>query len=307
MGTSNETIEEMLARFEEEDKKFEEMRNDPAYDGESPSLTKAEELEFYRERAIRNKADILRMVEDLKDYFNRSAKKRGLPIERLIPLLDQFAREISELEIMELLQDWWQYGIAVRETDITLRLDHTEVYYDYPASFGEKNMPVLSADQSFAIHTTKARLLSPEEYGQLHGVSDGTVRQWIRRGKIRSASKFGKEWRIPELVQVPSGHYVAGSYSWKVELPDVPEEFAYLNQFDNVSISSVRGEKDKWYVRFDSREMGSKAREEYLDSKAKERLELYLIAEPLVDCDNNYFGDFCDKTGASMVEVDEDE
>ena len=89
---------------------------------------------------------------------------------------------------------------------------------------------------------------------------------------------------------------MAGGYSWKEELPDVPEEFAYLNQFDNVSITSARGEKDKWYVRFDRWEMGSKAREEYLDSKAKERLDLYLLAEPLVDCDNNYFGDFCDKT-----------
>lgn len=306
MGTKNETIEEMLARFEEEDKKFEEMQNDPAYDGESPSLTEAEELEFYRERSLRNKDDILKMVEGLKDYFNRTAKKHDLPIERLIPLLDQFAKEVSELEIMELLQDWWQYGIAIRETDITLRLDHTEIYYDYPSSLWEKNAPVLGADQSFAIHTTKAKLLSPEEYGQIHGVSGGTVRQWIRRGKIRSASKFGKEWRIPELVRVPSGHYVAGSYSWNVELPDVPEEFSFLNQFDSVSISSVRGEKDKWYVRFDRWEMGSKAREEYLDSRAKERLELYLIAEPLVDCDNNYFGDFSDKTKPS-VDADENE
>lgn len=41
------------------------------------------------------------------------------------------------------------------------------------------------------------------------------------------------------------------------------------------------------------------AKKEYYDSKAKERLELYLIAESLVDCDNNYFGEFCDKTRLS--------
>ena len=45
---------------------------------------------------------------------------------------------------------------------------------------------------------------------------------------------------------------------------------------------------------------------EDLDGKAKERLELYLLAQPLVECINNYLGDFFDKTLQEWAE-EEDE
>lgn len=49
----------------------------------------------------------------------------------------------------------------------------------------------LVEDEDFTIHQTNARLLSLEEYGGVYGVAADTVRQWIRRGKIRSAVKLG--------------------------------------------------------------------------------------------------------------------
>ena len=91
MGTKNETIEEMLARFEEEDKKFEEMQNDPAYDGESPSLTEAEELEFYRERSLRNKDDILKITSIVL------LKSTTYPLNVLFPSLISLRRRYQNL------------------------------------------------------------------------------------------------------------------------------------------------------------------------------------------------------------------
>jgi Predicted site-specific integrase-resolvase len=301
MKNTEKTNDDFLIQKGELDKEFKKKIQDFVYDGEFPTLTAAEEVEFYRNRALRNKDDILQKVEYIKKYFKVKAKERKIPIERLIPLLEQFKEEMYTIRLMDITQDWWQYCISVRETDVALKLEHTKIYYDHPDNIEhsdcmqKENVPYLASDQSFTIYTTRAKLLSPEEYGKLHGVSDGTVRQWIRRGKIRSAAKYGKEWRIPELARISAGHYMSASYSWNEELPDVPEEFAYLNMYNHVEIFSVKGEKDKWRASFDDWKHIKEDRDEYFDSKVKERLELYLMAEPLVECENNYFGEFRDK------------
>ncbi len=283
----------------EEERQMKERQKDPAYDGFSPSLTTEEELVFYRDHSIRTKSEILAATDQIKKQLQNSASDRPIPTERLLPLLDAFSQEITALQLMDLDQEWWQYEIAVRDTGITLSLCHTEIIYDYANIPGEKNQPGFLPNQVFPIHTTRAKLLSPDEFGALYGVSGGTVRQWIRRGKLRSASKFGKEWRIPELTRVASGeHYVDGSYSWDQELPDPPEGFEELNEYDHASISSVRGQKDLFQVcftRWDGEGETDDSWYKVISRKAKEQLELYLISEPLVECINNYYGEFIEK------------
>ena len=295
-------LEEVQALYERKLLLMEERRNDPAYDGSSPSLTKKEERAFFRSFAIRTKEDILEAVGNIREHYRTGGGSVQMPLEKLLPLLDRFSEEIAGLRLMNLTQDWWQYEITVRETDITLSLASTMICYDRGRNWEEKNRPFLIPEASYPLVSTRARLLSPEEFGALYGVPAGTVRQWIRRGKLRSASKFGKEWRIPELTVVRSGeHYVNGDYAWKTELPDVPEEFACLKDYRACSISSVRGVNRQWSAAL-SREEGEQ-KLLTLDSGAKERLELYLIAHPLVECVNNYLGDFLDKTLQEWAEA----
>ncbi len=291
--------------YREEERLMKERRGDPAYDGFSPSLTPEEELAFFREHSIRTKAEILAVTAQIKKQLQNRKPDRLIPTERLLPLLDAFAQEVTALWLMDLDQDWWQYEISLRDTGITLSLCHTEIMYDWGKTPEEKNQPFFVCNQMFPIHTTRAKLLSPEEFGALCGVSGGTVRQWIRRGKLRSASKFGKEWRIPELTRVASGeHYVEGGYSWTQELPDLPEGFEELNAYNHVSISSVRGQKDLYQVCFslwkDDEETENTCYK-VIGRKAKEQLELYLIAEPMVECINNYYGEFFDRTVSDAV------
>ena len=302
-------LDRVQALYEEKIRLSEDMKDDPAYDGSSPSLTPEEELAFFQSHAIRSREDVLASVEKIKEHYARNAKKDKYPVARLIPLLDRFAGEISACRLMELTQPWWQYEITVRETEITLSLVPTEVLYDRGRSWGEKNRPfLLPVQEAFPILTAKAALLSPEDFGKLYGVSGGTVRQWIRRGKIRSASKFGREWRIPELTIVPNWeHYIDGNYLWHQELPDVPEEFSCLNAYRQIALSSVKGKKDLWHVNLsDGVKEDAETASFDLDGKAKERLELYLLAQPLVECINNYLGDFFDKTLQEWAE-EEDE
>ncbi len=288
-------VDELLSLYEQQNLLMKEKARDRTFDGYSPSLTKAEERAFFRENAIRNKADILTAAEKIRDYYRSDRAGEDLPQAQLMTLLDRFSEEVSHISIMDLTQDWWQYSIEVTETEISLSLVKAEIMYDYGTKWYEKNRPFLLPVEVFPLFTTRAKLLSPEDFGALYGVSGGTVRQWIRRGKLRSASKYGKEWRIPELSVVHSGeHYSIGTYSWNTELPDVPEEFAFLNRYRLASVSSVRGERDRWEVYLSDGEMEEETLP--LDGKTKERLELYLLAEPLVECQNNCLGEFLTKS-----------
>ena len=276
---------------------------DAAYGAGSPDLTKKEKLAFFRANAIRSKTDILSTVKAIREYYLSDRVQQDLPLEQLMTLLDRFYEEISRLHLMNLTEDWWQYEITVRETDITLSLVKTEVVYDSSWKKYGKSNPILLPMQVFPFYTTRARLLSPEDFGALYGVSGGTVRQWIRRGKLRSASKYGKEWRIPELSVVHSGErYSRGTYSWSMELPDVPEEFAFLNEYCAASVSSVRGERDQWEVLLSKRD-SYEEKTLPLDSGAKERLEIYLLGEPLVECLNNCLGDFLTKSSQDWADM----
>ena len=53
---------------------------------------------------------------------------------------------------------------------------------------------------------------SPKRFAQLHNVSETTVRQWIRIGKIRTAIKVGNTWDIPADIPKPSHGFLACTY-----------------------------------------------------------------------------------------------
>jgi hypothetical protein len=43
--------------------------------------------------------------------------------------------------------------------------------------------------------------LTPEQYGELHRVTDQTVRNWIERGELPDAVAGPKGWKIPRTAQ----------------------------------------------------------------------------------------------------------
>ena len=76
--------------------------------------------------------------------------------------------------------------------DISLFLEH------YKVLFPAKGMPIMEVknDERYCLLTMKAKLLTVDEYAKLHRIEHVTAVTRIRRGKLRSAVKFGKEWRI---------------------------------------------------------------------------------------------------------------
>ena len=123
-------------------------------------------------------------------------------------------------------------------------------------------------------------------------MEQGTVRQWIRRGKIRTAYKEGKEWKIPELSPPPSRGYEGAQYKWIYGLDNLPEEYSFLADYVIATFYQDMKDKSKYHVllvskeTFTSKNPGNvaptKNQELLLDAKEREKLELFMIAHPQI-------------------------
>ncbi len=271
---------------------------------EEADLTPEEEYEFYSKYALRTKEDILTEIKVKQNKMRENdLKVRSEEFyQRLHLLLDIFYDEISSHLLMEPLDNFWGYSIKIRETGIELLLEHFLILYDhvgkdFPEWWKYNSTHFLVSDDGYSILEVRSKLLTLEEYGNVYGVGAGTVRQWIRRGKLRSASKFGNEWRIPELADKPNRGYSSGTYSWKIELPDPPAEIPDINYADTIDIYKNKN-TGTWTAVLTHRDKEGSSKRLSLDNKTKEKLELYLISHPLVECLNNYIGDVSQKDGS---------
>lgn len=263
---------------------------------DEPDLTEEEEKGFYNERGIRTKSQLLKEILNTKarltNFKDESRKKCQAYYSRLAGLIDRFYRDVESMFLMEVLSDWWGYGFTIKETGIILKLEHLVVMYDDNITLENPNAEkhFLMEDESFTIHETKAELLSLDEYGNIYNVPGDTVRQWIRRGKIRSAVKFGNDWRIPELVDRPQRGYTPGHYVWDEEIPNPPEEIPDINDFNSLSIQPSK-ETGVWVAMLNSYDKQGESDGRAMTGKMKEKLEVYLISHPLVECINNFLGE----------------
>lgn len=280
---------------------------------EEPDLTPEEEYEFYKKYALRTKKDLLTEIRNTQEEIRESDEKNNRSNEfynRLDRLFDLFCEEIESHVIMEPLDCFWGYSFSVRETGITLSMNHFMLLYDYvpkdyPNWWKYSSTHCFASDDRYSLIETRAKLLTLEEYGRIHEVEAGTVRQWIRRGKLRSATKIGNEWRVPELADKPVRGYSDAHYYWKTDLPNPPEEIPDINEVDSL-YTYKNLHTGEWTAKLMCMNKKGTDREVVLDLKAKEKLELYLISHPLVECLNNHIAEVSQKNGSEyeMMKVD---
>ena len=254
-------------------------------------ISEEEKLDFYNETALRTKEDILKDIDSLiakSDAKAETKEKHSQAFyERYKDLLNRFRDEIEKCTFPQKLEDWWRYEYEVRESGITLSLKHADMFDIERDDYIFEHM-----DTTFTLKQIKAKLLTVEQYAQAYGVTTTTVRQWIRRGKIRTAIKLGSEWRIPELAEITERGYKSGHYERKEYLTDVPAEYAFINDYDYIDIDQNEEHKEYFDLcfskKFDSAKVPREEWEKYykeiqLDQKEREKLELYLISNPLVE------------------------
>ena len=143
-------------------------------------------------------------------------------------LLDLFYARVEKTILPKQLEDWWFYSYDVSYRGIHLYLNHYKAVYlnEEKTESGFEEL-----DQVFKLLEIPAIMLTVDEYAKLYQVEQVTVRQWIRRCKLRTVLKEGKEWRISVLTDVPGRGFEPARYRWFKELSDLPPEFEYLNLY----------------------------------------------------------------------------
>ena len=235
--------------------------------------------EQLREHWLTTKEDILTWLagemQRVTDQSKIDKKHSAAFYYAYTKLLTRFYKKIEETVLFKQLEDFWHYTIGVSSAGAVLSLCYLP---DYKVDKEKETITLYGAGQQLPIIQVRGRFLSVEEYAAEYDVGAGTVRQWIRRGKIRTAIKVGKEWIIPELTELPGRGYQSASYMYNGTLSDLPEEYEFLKGYTVVMINQDREDRQKFKVTIAA---GGKAPvERMMDAKEREKLELFLISHP---------------------------
>lgn len=199
-------------------------------------------------------------------------------------MIRNFKRKLELTVLPKHLEDWWRYTYELSHKGVRLYVEHINTVW-LNEETGELDEETV--DQVFPLISYDARMLTVDEYAKLYDVEPVTVRQWIRRGKLREAEKVGKEWRISELTDVPGrARYEPATYKWISRLKGIPEEFAFLSDYTNIDIRKrelnvTEADPEITFIAFlSSRAERGDGVAVRLTDAAKDRLEAYLIANP---------------------------
>ena len=249
-------------------------------------------LEVIRERECTTKAAALKRLKKKIDRYGEEAdtnpKYPKTYYALMIVLLNMFYEKIDKAVLFEELPDYWTYGFTFEYDEFSLNLEHIKEY-----KLDEDNEYRSSRyDAVYKLVTIRPTSFTVDQYAKFYQVEQGTVRQWIRRGKIRTAYKEGSEWKIPELSPPPSRGYEGAQYKWIYGIDNLPEEYNYLSDYVIATFYQDIKDKSKYHVLLVSKETfvsenpgdvaSTKNREMLLDAKEREKLELFMISHPQI-------------------------
>ena len=249
----------------------------------SDFFTDDDKKQVYEEDMMRTKEDILYdidlLLREIDNKRKTDTKRSQNFYNRYVDLITRFRKKVEGCTFPEKLEDWWHYEYCVKETGITLNLIHAD-----DVGFNDEGyIDFVFVDTEFSLITVSAEMMTVEQYAKLNEVTTTAVRQWIRRGKIRTAVKQGGEWRIPELAEVRDRGYRYAQYEWETFLTSFPEEYSYINDFGMVTIEQDKEHKDVFNIELSkSKRKKETTKKMQMEQKEKERFELLLITDPFV-------------------------
>ena len=219
-----------------------------------------EALKSYLE-AVKNKKITKLLSSHSEEFYGQYLK-----------LVNDFCHIVENTKLFNELEPMWYYSCEIDDTGASLHLCHVgRLEVDE-----NENIDSLYVDEDFELVKVNAKLLTVEEYSKIYGVTVGAVRQWIRRGKIRTAIKAGSEWRIPELTELHGRGYTEGRYFCEESIENIPEEYSFLESCCGVAIKQAGC--DTFNVICDYRD-SEEERCIKMSTKEREKFELFLITK----------------------------
>lgn len=189
--------------------------------------------------------------------------------------LARFRKSVEGRIVFTLSVDDWRYAIVVRGSGIYLLLEHV-----LPKELGVRKEE--KTDEQYEMISCKAKLLNVETYSEMHNISHVAAVTRIRRGKIRSAVKVGKQWRIPALAEPVERGYRSAVYGWHNRLSGVPDLYKIVEDYQRVEFFQDENNLVLFHVKMTGD--GVLPLEFVCDREKRSRLEQMLIGHPDVVC-----------------------
>ena len=190
----------------------------------------------------------------------------------LISLFEKVIIEIESRRVFDAPENWF-YSFSITNTNAALYLRHISGLKE------EEGKILLDIDETFRLINYPVKQFSVEEYAAATNTEAVTVRQWIRRGKLRNALKVGSEWRIPEITDPPRRGYTPVSYYNKGGLIAFPKEFGVSLSIQPHVIDIYQSPERNGYVVLIDKAPAFFPRR-LLSEAEREKLELLLISNP---------------------------
>ena len=229
---------------------------------------------------IRSKRDLIASIEFYIEQL-QSADTDSIKYpsrhKLIIDMFQQFLANIKNMELPTLIKPLTCYEYCLRHYGISLEISH----YDY-IIFDDDNSVKESVASSREIYHLPCELMTVAEYAELSRVTVVTVRQWIRRGKLRTAQKSGRDWLIPSLSEPPQRGYVSATYYWDHLSDTVSNQYPFLPASGYLYMYQISDNKQLFGALITDKADNS-YQEMRFDSKDRERLELALISESTVN------------------------
>lgn len=246
----------------------------------------------FNQIAIRSKEDVLAKLAEMAYNIDKNDDRKNLfgdeldlhnDIEkRAIEIIARFYYRVEDMEFFEHLEPWWCYQFSLDEMGAVLYLRYIDNVLIYDA--GNTTCII---DSSVDYVKMKAKDLTVSEYAKLYNVSEITVRQWIRRGKLRCAFKAGNEWRVPELSKKVGRGYTNAYYIMDSVLENEPIEYPFLKGVKRININQNKKDKKKFDIYLQRENDNPKLESDFqMDTKEREGFEHYLISHPLCKADS---------------------
>lgn len=227
----------------------------------------------FREENLFSKAELVASFRGYMEYV-ATEDETGISEamrEKHLELCQRFLEKLRACHLPTQVEPRWFYEYDFEDTSIELNLCRaTELEW-------RDDGLTMTSEVEFTLICVECEMLSVEEFAKLYGVTPVTVRQWIRRGKLRTARKMGGEWVIPELADKPGRGYEPAWYVMKEPGAISIEEYPFVEHSTMILIDQDKDNRDLFHVRFVNED---KKMHQVLDlgRKDTEALERALIA-----------------------------
>ena len=227
----------------------------------------------FREEHLFSKSELIASFRGYMEYVATESETgvSDAMRERRLKLCQRFMDKLQTCHLPTQTEPHWFYEYDFEDASIELNLcQATELEW-------KNDSLAMAYEVEFTLICVQCEMLSVDEFARLYGVTPVTVRQWIRRGKLRTARKVGGEWVIPELADKPGRGYSPAWYIMKEPGAISIEEYPFVEHSTMIFINQDDEDKDLFHVRFVNEE---KKMRQVLDlgRKDTEAFECALIA-----------------------------